>query len=105
VREALSFDLVGLEAARLELPHDEIRGGGVARLACAAVRLLGRYPCRQPGRLAPVEQDVRRQSLGKRTRAGLEREHRQHQRQERRDERSPVDTRLDQVGSNLQFRR
>ena len=97
MREALALYLVGLKAPARELADDQLGGRGVARRSGPPVRLLGGDPAREQGRRAAVEQDVRGQSLRQRSGLRLEREHRQHQRQERWDESRPVDARLDHL--------
>jgi hypothetical protein len=66
VRETLSLDLVGLEAAACELARDQVGGRRVAPSAGAPVGLLGRDSLREQGRLVAVEEDVCGQSLAQR---------------------------------------
>ena len=82
--------------------HEGRRRRRPARLL--AGRLVGGDDQGQACRLRPVEEHVRRQSLGQRPRAGLEGEHGQYHRQERRYEGSPVRAPRS-LPPNLQFRR
>ena len=71
-------------------------GGGRRRPACPARRFGARSAMRVGGDrgLAAVEEHVGRQTLRQRARAALQREHRQHHREEGRDERRAVDAGL-----------
>ena len=96
------------EAARGERVGHELGGRAVARASPRA----GRAPAAairvgQVGRLIAVEQHVGGQPLPQRPGPALEREHRQHDGQERRHERRAVDPRLDHEAHalNLQFGR
>ena len=92
-----------LEAVALDLEAAPAQRGGDRRAATARSPATARRAVRralgQVGRAlpcqAPVEQHVRRQSLRQRPRPALQREHRQHDREQRRNEGRTVDPRLD----------
>jgi DNA-binding response OmpR family regulator len=91
------------EPARRERVGHQHGRGAIARRPRAAVRLLGRDPARELGRLGAVEEHIRGEPLRQRPRPALEREHRQDDGQERRHERRAVYPRLYHEGRNLQF--
>ena len=67
-----------------------VAAASIAAAAGAAVGPALRDPRGADGGRATVEEHVRRQTLGQRTGPALEREHRQHRRQQGRDEGRPV---------------
>jgi hypothetical protein len=100
VREALEVGLApspAAEPARREGIGHEIGGRQIPAGARPAVRVVAGDARRELRRLGAVEEHIRGQALLQSPGSALEREHGQNDRQQCRDERRPVYTRLNHL--------